>query len=113
VRLGASFSESNFVLFPKVGSYVLVTLLDRANAYVSKLSVIDKCELVCNEGILFDAQKGKIEAKNNVTDLKSIFDGLISFLEQATYTNSSGPTGVANNIASLISVKKKITQLLK
>lgn len=112
VRLGASFSESNFVLLPKVGSYVLITLLDRANAYISKLSIVDKCVLKC-DGVAIDAQKGKIEAKNEATDLKSIFDGLIAFLENATYTNGSGPTGVANNITSLVSVKTKITQLLK
>jgi hypothetical protein len=113
VRLGASFEESSCVLFPKVGSYVVVTLLDRSNAYVSNFSVVDKCVLKAENGISFDAQKGKVEVKNNLSDLKSIFESIVSFCEQATYTNSAGPTAVANNVTVLAQVKIKINNLLK
>lgn len=95
VRLTAADAKG-FLITPKVGSIVMVSYMDRVNAYVTMYSEID----------LYTIQ-------NENESLKKILSDLIGAIEQMTVTTPSGPSGTPINISSFTQIKNRLDKIFK
>lgn len=81
VRLQAGETDKGFVIYPKKGSEVLVTFLNKLTGYIALCAEIDRIEL--DEGknggmIILDKLKTEIEKLNsNFDTIKNMFEGWV------------------------------------
>lgn len=96
VRLQAASGNSvGFVIFPTVGSVVLVSVTESGNWYVSAFTGVDKVSL-----------------KNNQEDLKSWLDDLVDAIKQITVPTAVGPSGTPINATAIEAIKQRLNNLL-
>lgn len=128
VRLQAESETGGLVLFPKVGSMVLVVFLNKNNAAVVNTSEIEKLELVIeNTELQIDKDKflfkrdqvqleidqdGFLLKKENET-LKKLMADLIKAIKALKFTTNNGPTINLINIADFIALENRFNQFLK
>ena len=114
VRLQAESETGGLVLFPKVGSMVLVVFINKNNAAVVNTSEIEKLELVIEKSelqidkdkFLFKREQVQLEVdqegfllkKENET-LKKLMADLITAIKALKFTTNNGPTINLINIA--------------
>jgi hypothetical protein len=90
VRLQSAISLNNgFVIFPKIGSVVIVTFLNKLTGYVSTFSEIDKIYIDSENEIIFNdgSNDGIVKVsplvnklntiENNINQLKSLFSAWV------------------------------------
>lgn len=128
VRLQAESETGGLVLFPKVGSMVLVVFINKNNAAVVNTSEIEKLELVIeNSELQIDKdkflfkreqvqlqvdQEGFLLKKENET-LKKLIADLITAIKALKFTTNNGPTINLINIADFIALENRFNQFLK
>jgi hypothetical protein len=128
VRLQAESETGGLVLFPKVGSMVLVVFINKNNAAVVNTSEIEKLELVIeNSELQIDKdkflfkreqvhlevdQEGFLLKKENET-LKKLMADLITAIKALKFTTNNGPTINLINIADFIALENRFNQFLK
>lgn len=128
VRLQAESETGGLVIFPKVGSMVLVVFLNKNNASVVNTSEITKYELkIENSELLIDKdaflvkienvefqidQEGFLLKKENET-LKKLMSDLIKAIKLMKFTTNNGPTINLINIQDFIDVETRFNQFLK
>ena len=128
VRLQAESETGGLVLFPKVGSMVLVVFINKNNAAVVNTSEIEKLELVIEkselqidkdkflfkrEQVLLEVdQEGFLLKKENET-LKKLMADLITAIKALKFTTNNGPTINLINIADFIALENRFNQFLK
>lgn len=128
VRLQAESESGGLVLFPKVGSMVLVVFINKNNAAVVNTSEIEKLELVIENSelqidkdkFLFKREQVQLEVdqegfllkKENET-LKKLMADLITAIKALKFTTNNGPTINLINIADFIALEDRFNQFLK
>lgn len=128
VRLQAESETGGLVLFPKVGSKVLVVFINKNNAAVVNTSEIEKLELVIENSelqidkdkFLFKREQVQLEVdqegfllkKENET-LKKLMADLITAIKALKFTTNNGPTINLINIADFIALENRFNQFLK
>ena len=128
VRLQAESESGGLVLFPKVGSMVLVVFINKNNAAVVNTSEIEKLELVIENSelqidkdkFLFKREQVQLEVdqegfllkKENET-LKKLMADLITAIKALKFTTNNGPTINLINIADFIALENRFNQFLK
>ena len=128
VRLQAESETGGLVLFPKVGSMVLVVFINKNNAAVVNTSEIEKLELVIENSelqidkdkFLFNREQVQLEVdqegfllkKENET-LKKLMADLITAIKALKFTTNNGPTINLINIADFIALENRFNQFLK
>jgi|26BtaG_2_1085354.scaffolds.fasta_scaffold01419_14 hypothetical protein len=94
VRLNAVSGdfEDVFIVFPKVGSEVLVLQVENApeESCIVKYTEIEKV-LITIGGAKLELSGGKVELKNNTADLKKILKDTFTQLKSAIIQTPSGP----------------------
>ncbi|PTT14273.1 hypothetical protein DBR27_04320 [Flavobacterium sp. HMWF030] len=93
VRLNAIIedTESQFTIYPKVGSKVIIGRLENEdNAFVLGVSEIEKVIIKMSDQ-LFEMKDGKFTIKNGNLSLKSILNDGFDQLNKAIITTPSGP----------------------
>ncbi|MEG3973467.1 hypothetical protein QT970_02460 [Microcoleus sp. herbarium8] len=112
VRLQAESETGGLVLFPKVGSRVLVVFINKNSAAVVNTSEIEKLELVI-QNVKFEVdQEGFLLKKENET-LKKLMADLITAIKALKFTTNNGPTINIINIADFIALESRFNQFLK
>lgn len=128
VRLQAESETGGLVLFPKVGSMVLVVFINKNNAAVVNTSEIEKLELVIEKSelqidkdkFLFKREQVQLEVdqegfllkKENET-LKKLMADLITAIKALKFTTNNGPTINLINIADFVALENRFNQFLK
>ena len=128
VRLQAESESGGLVLFPKVGSMVLIVFINKNNAAVVNTSEIEKLELVIENSelqidkdkFLFKREQVQLEVdqegfllkKENET-LKKLMADLITAIKALKFTTNNGPTINLINIADFIALENRFNQFLK
>lgn len=112
VRLQAESETGGLVLFPKVGSMVLVVFINKNNAAVVNTSEIEKLELVIESVELKIDSTGFLLKKENET-LKKLMADLITAIKALKFTTNNGPTINLINIADFIALEDRFNQFLK
>ncbi|UWY28798.1 hypothetical protein N4T20_02485 [Flavobacterium sp. TR2] len=112
VRLQAESETGGLVLFPKVGSMVLVVFINKNNAAVVNTSEIEKLSLVI-ESCKFEADSsGFLLQKENET-LKKLMADLIKAIKALKFTTNNGPTINLINIEDFIELETRFNGFLK
>ncbi len=93
VRL-SSDPDSSYVIYPKEGSNVIVSWLDKNNAFVSAVSNVDVFDLATEN-----------------ENLKDILNDLLDAITQLTVTTSTGASGVPINVSSFLQIKTRLDNL--
>lgn len=99
VRLQAE-QGGNFgaVLFPKVGSWVIITFLGKNDAYVAATSEVETAELrVANQTMRLEAsglslQSASADFKEQLDKLMGVVDDLLTTLQTFTVATNAGPS---------------------
>lgn len=120
VQLSAVVDENqnNFYLFPKVGSWVLVSPIneDIHRLYVEAYSEIECLALVIETVTFRVDETGFLLKKQNET-LKALMSDLIGAIKAMSFTvtTPSGPgaTATLNNLAQFTDVETRFNQFLK
>jgi hypothetical protein len=117
VRLQAESETGGLVVFPKVGSMVLVVFLNKNNAAVVNTSEIDKFSLVIDNCKLEMDGQGFLLKKQNET-LKNLVADLISAIKQMSFTLTTpdtinGTTTTLINSAQFTAIENRFNQFLK
>ena len=120
VRLQSVISEGEgFVVFPKKGSQIVVTFLNKQTGYVALCAEVEQIEIKI-DGQIFQYSSDGLHIASNVSDLKSelnaictLFDGLLTTLQSFQVMTSVGPSAnvMPNTIADLISKQVEIAQI--
>ena len=116
VRLNAIIDdlESQFTVYPKVGSKVVIARLDASDAmFVIRVSEIDKLTIKIGTQI-FEMKEGKFLIKTGNINLKSILNDAFNQLKGATIITVSGGNGTFSppDITAFEMLNKKVNQLL-
>lgn len=83
VMLQAAFdSNTGIVIFPKVGSDVIVTMLDRNTGYVALMSEIENIEI----------KTTSVDIKAEVTQLYEMLEKMLDTIKGLKLLTQSGPT---------------------
>lgn len=93
VRLNAIIDslESQFTVYPKVGSKVIIARLDDSDSmFVVRVSEIDKVTIKIGDQ-LFEMKDGKFSIKTGNVSLKSILNDGFDRLDKAIINTPSGP----------------------
>ena len=112
VRLQAESETGGLVIFPKVGSMVLVVFLNKNNAAVVNTSEIEKFSLVIEPCTFEVDSTGFLLKKENET-LKKLIADLIKAIKAMKFTTNNGPTINLINIAAFIALENRFNQFLK
>lgn len=88
--------QKHFISIPLVNSYVIVSFLDKENAFVSLIEEVDTYII-----------------KNNDVDLKNILSDLLSALKALTVTTNMGASGTPINIQDFIAVENNLKKFFK
>jgi len=105
-------SKVGVVLFPVVGSFVVVSFLNRAAAVVVATDEIDHIEVVTKADIVVKAG-GKVTIENGDYSLKKAFDDLFAAIGKLTVTTGVGPSGTPINISEFQQIQQKIAKFLQ
>lgn len=111
-------NQNNFYLFPKVGSWVLVSPIneDIHRLYVEAYSEIESLTLVIETVTFRVDETGFLLKKQNET-LKALISDLIGAIKAMSFTvtTPSGPgaTATLNNLAQFTGVETRFNQFLK
>ena len=112
-------NQNNFYLFPKVGSWVLVSPIneDIHRLYVEAYSEIESLALVI-ETVKFRVDKDGFLLKKQNETLKGLMSDLIGAIKQMSFTLTTpdtinGSTTLLNNLAQFTSVETRFNQFLK
>ena len=112
-------NQNNFYLFPKVGSWVLVSPIneDIHRLYVEAYSEIESLALVI-ETVKFRVDKDGFLLKKQNETLKGLMSDLIGAIKQMSFTLTTpdtinGATTLLNNLAQFTSVETRFNQFLK
>ncbi|HEX8576688.1 MAG TPA: hypothetical protein VF677_10395 [Flavobacterium sp.] len=115
VRLNAIIDnlESQFTIYPKEGSKVVIARLDDSDSmFVARVSEIDKITIKIGSQ-LFEMKDGKFSIKTGNISLKSILNDGFDQLDRAIITTPSGPGQFsATDKAIFQELKTKTNQLL-
>ena len=116
VRLSAVIdgNDKKFYLFPKVGSSVLVSPInkDLKNLYVEAYSEIDGLDLKI-EDVHFNIDKDGFLLKKENETIKKLMADLITAIKAMKFTTNNGPTINLVNIADFIALENRFNQFLK
>ena len=128
VRLQAESETGGLVLYPKVGSMVLVVFINKNSAAVVNTSEIEKFKLIIDKAALeidkdkflfkreqveFEIdQAGFLLKKENET-LKKLMVDLITAIKALKFTTSNGPTINLINIADFVALENRFNKFLK
>lgn len=116
VKLTAKTDESNskWVLFPKVGSTVLVSAIenDLHHLYVHFFSEIESIELTIDETKLQIDNNGFLLKKENET-LKKLMVDLLKEIQKMKFTTNTGSTILLVNKPQFIQIENRFKQFLK
>lgn len=83
--------ESQFTVYPKVGSKVIIARLDDSDSmFIIRVSEIDKVTIKINDQ-LFEMKDGKFSIKTGNVSLKSILNDGFDQLKKAIIMTPSGP----------------------
>jgi hypothetical protein len=112
-------NQNNFYLFPKVGSWVLVSPIneDIHRLYVEAYSEIESLALVI-ETVKFRVDKDGFLLKKQNETLKGLMSDLIGAIKAMSFTLTTpdtinGSTTLLNNLAQFTSVENRFNQFLK
>lgn len=115
-------NQNNFYLFPKVGSWVLVSPIneDIHRLYVEAYSEIESLALVI-ETVKFRVDKDGFLLKKQNETLKALMADLISAIKAMSFavsttgtaTAQTGSTTLLNNATQFTSVETRFNQFLK
>lgn len=111
-------NKNNFYLFPKVGSWVLVSPIneDIHRLYVESYSEIESLALVI-ETVTFRVDKTGFLLKKQNETLKGLMADLISAIKAMSFTvtTPSGPgaTATLNNMPQFSSIETRFNKFLK
>ena len=106
-------SGKGLVIYPVVGSCVLVVFTDKHNAQVVGLSEIERYNLLVGT-IELDVDATGISFKNGAESFRQIIDDLFSAIYAMSFTTPSGPTSPAPiNIAQFQAVQQRFAQIFK
>lgn len=102
-------NRRRFYLYPKIGSYVLVSTIqeDIKNLYIELYSEIEELSFLTgttNFGVSSDG----ITLERNELNLKNVLGDFIDVVSQIVVLQGSGP-----NVAALIEIKNRLNQILK
>lgn len=105
--------ESQFTVYPKVGSKVVIARLDDSDSmFVIRHSEIEKITIKINDQ-LFEMKDGKFTVKSGELSLKSILNDGFDQLTKAVIMTPSGPGKFsAADITIFNQLKTKTNQLL-
>ncbi len=112
VRLQAESETGGLVLYPKVGSMVLVVFINKHNAAVINTSELDEYRLSIADCQLQVDKDGFLLQKENET-LKKLMGDLIKAIKAMKFTTNNGPTINLVNIQDFIAVENRFNQFLK
>lgn len=112
VRLQAESETGGLVLFPKVGSMVLVVFINKNNAAVVNTSEVEKLSLVI-ESCSFEVDNSGFLLKKENETLKKLMADLIKAIKALKFTTNNGPTINLINIADFIALENRFNQFLK
>ena len=84
------------VLYPVIGSVVIVSMLDKDSAFVSMVSEVEL-----------------IDFQTQNESLKTLIEDLIAAIKAITVTTPSGPSGTPVNFAQFDSIKTRLSKLFK
>lgn len=116
VQLSATVEEGGkrFFLFPKVGSYVLVSPIneDIHRLYVEFFSEIEDFDLKIGETELQIDDDGFLLKKENET-LKKIMVDLLQEIQRMKFTTNTGSTINLINQPKFLSIENRVKNLLK
>jgi exosome complex RNA-binding protein Csl4 len=112
VRLQAESESGGLVLFPKVGSMVLVVFINKNNAAVVNTSEIEKLDLVI-EGVNLQIDKDGFLLKKENETLKKLMVDLIMAIKALKFTTNTGSTIQLVNIQDFIAIEKRCNNFFK
>ena len=120
VRLQAESETGGLVIYPKVGSSVLVVFINKNSAAVVSTSEIKKFELVI-ETVKFDIDKDGFLLKKENETLKKLMSDLLSAIKAIKFTVTTtgtaaaqtGQTTTMTNLASFSAIENRFNQFLK
>lgn len=112
VRLQAESETGGLVLFPKVGSMVLVVFVNKNNAAVVNTSEIEKLSLVIESCTFQVDNSGFLLQKQNET-LKKLMADLLKAIKALKFNTNNGPTIQLINIQDFIELEGRFNQFLK
>ena len=120
VRLQAESETGGLIIYPKIGSMVLVVFLNKNNAVVVNASAIDAIEVDIRD-VSFKIDKDGFLLKKQNETLKKLMGDLIGAIKTMKFTVAttgsasaqSGQTILLQNIASFTSIENRFNQLLK
>lgn len=115
VRLNAiqTTIENRFIVVPKVGSTVLCLEVENqpSETCIVKYTEIERVEINIG-GAVLKVENGKIQCKNNQSDLKVLLSELLNELKTANIQTPAGPSNfMPNHIAKFTELETK-TNLL-
>ena len=90
--------ESTFLITPKVGSFVMVTMWDKYNGFISQVAKPEKYLL-----------------SNDTENLRTILEDLIQAIQNITVSSSpsGGPTSTPVNSAEFATIATRLKSLLE
>lgn len=111
-------NQDNFLIIPKVGSFVTVISFDGTldNLYVLKTDVAEK--IIYNENGLsleIDSTAGKIKIQNENSSLFDVMQDLVDLLKKIKVYTNTGPSGnlLPDSILAIENFENRFKQLLK
>lgn len=112
VRLQAESETGGLVLFPKVGSMVLVVFINKNNAAVVNTSEVVKLSMVI-ESCSFEVDNSGFLLKKENETLKKLMADLIKAIKALKFTTNNGPTISLINIEDFTALENRFNQFLK
>jgi len=99
IKLNANITEDKGIyVFPKKGSYVLVTMIDKVQGFVSMFSDIEKITLNVNGDITING--GKNDGLVIIQKLTDKINELVDWCKDHTHLLQSGTVNVAGSLGS-------------
>lgn len=112
VPLQADTQHGGLVVFPSVGSKVLVVFTSKNTAVMCNVGEIDGLTYKDTKGVEWEIKDGKVTLKNSSYSIRQAFDDLIAAIGRLTVTTGVGPSGIPINKAEFDAVKQKLNDLL-
>lgn len=120
VRLKAHLQgDRGIVIKPKVGSFVVIDLISKTDAFVAIYDEVDSVSiklfdhqlLLDSNGLTVDVSKGKFTIKNTEEDLKTWLNDLVSEILKITVTTGTGPSGTPINVPQFQQIAQRLPKL--
>jgi hypothetical protein len=112
VPLQADTQGEGLVVYPKVGSHVLVVFTSKHTAAVCGVSEVDGMSYKDTQGVEWSVKGGKVSVRNGDYSLKQAFYDLIDTIGRLTVTTGVGPSGIPVNKAEFDVVKENVGKIL-